>query len=88
MSKEVTVEELRERLDDYVADVGRGETLRLLLSDGRAATITLEESGLVFAHVPPAGIRLGDYRPSGLGRPLDFDSLEFLTADREKDRNW
>lgn len=87
MSKEVTVDELRERLDDYVAEVGRGETLTLLLSDGRTASIALEEPPLVFEHVPPAGVRLGDYRPVGLGRTLDFDPLEFLNADREKDRN-
>ena len=87
MTKRVTVEELREHLDDYVADLERGESLKLVLPDGKIAAINPGPSGLVFAHRPPPGVRLGDYKPRGLGRKADFDALEFYNADRDKERN-
>jgi hypothetical protein len=38
----------------------------------------------VFAQRADRSKRLGDFKPKGLGRPLDFDIVDILIEDRKK----
>ncbi|MBV9497571.1 MAG: hypothetical protein JOZ54_25265 [Acidobacteria bacterium] len=74
----VTVEELRERLDDVLAQVEQGNAVDVYSGEKKVATIDPPEA-------PAKPIpRLGDYRPIPLPEPIDFDPLDLLMEDRRK----
>ena len=83
--KEVTVEELREHLDERLDDVRNGESLRIV--DGEAAIGTLAPEGRRTVTIIPAdpNLRLQDFRP---GKPLaGSDASQWLIDERERERS-
>jgi antitoxin (DNA-binding transcriptional repressor) of toxin-antitoxin stability system len=81
MSKEVTVEELREKLDEIIADIKGGETVTIT-EDGRSI-------GTVYSTVPKRGKRFPfrDLKISPLDKPLSVDPVELLIKEREYERS-
>ena len=79
MSKQVTVEELREKLEELLAEVEKGESVTVT-RDGRAVW----SIGPTFVHrgVP---FPFRDFDP---GPPLNlpFDVVDMLVEDREYER--
>ena len=79
MSKEVTVEELRERLDEIIAEVEAGES------------VTLLKDGVGIASVTPVRARRGveyPFRNFDFGhRPLKLtlDVVELIREDRDSE---
>lgn len=73
MSKQVTVKELRENLDELLAEVEAGETL------------TVVKEGLTFVQ---RGVRF-PFRDFDPGPPLDLpvDSVALLIEEREYERS-
>ena len=80
MSKQVTVEELRENLDEVLSDVKSGES------------VEITDAGATIAAVRPTIIRRGVKFPfrnltiTPLDKPLGVDPLSALIEDRESDR--
>jgi hypothetical protein len=81
MSKEVTVEELRERLDEIIADIKAGETVTIL-EDGR--NIGAFEPFLV-----QRGVRF-PFRNFDFGKPIPGagdEAVRLLIEDRDRERS-
>jgi antitoxin (DNA-binding transcriptional repressor) of toxin-antitoxin stability system len=85
MNRKISVEELKEDVDAVIRQVTAGDH------------VTVYDNGQPIASIQPAAVveakhpseprqRLGDYRPRPLPGPIDFDPLEFLIQDREKER--
>lgn len=85
MTKDVTVEDLQNNLQDHLADAEHGLTIRVL-DDGEPiaeigpSSITDDD---FFVHVPdPALGPLGSWRPPNLH--LDWDPVPDLVAERDR----
>jgi antitoxin (DNA-binding transcriptional repressor) of toxin-antitoxin stability system len=82
MSKRITVEELAEHIDE----VKRGETLTLVEGETPVATVSpLPKTVTVIRHDP--ALRLQDFKPGPRPKKLDFDGVQWLIDDRERDRS-
>jgi len=82
MSREVTVEELREKLDEIIADVQQGETLTVV-ADGKAI-VTMQPTVAPRRGVPYP-FRDFDWGP----RPenLKTDPAALIIEERERERS-
>jgi prevent-host-death family protein len=80
MTKQVTVEELRENLREVLAEVKSGES------------VEITDAGTTIAAIRPTIIRSGvkfpfrDLTITPLEKPLGVDPLSALIEDRESDR--
>jgi antitoxin (DNA-binding transcriptional repressor) of toxin-antitoxin stability system len=82
MSKTVTVEELRENLEERLEEVRNGEVLNVVDNGTMIAKIERPELEII-RHDP--SLRLQDFKP---GRPPKrLDSVEWLIAERERERS-
>ena len=82
MSKTVTVEELRENLEERLEDVRNGAVVNVVADGTMIAKIESPELEII-RHDP--ALRLQDFKP---GRPLKrLDSVEWLIAERERERS-
>ena len=80
MSKEVNVEELKERVEDVIASVDAGETVEIVRDGRRIATLTPELTVVQRGRKYP----FRDLEPGRpLSKPLDIDVVELLSQDRE-----
>ncbi|HKR62390.1 MAG TPA: type II toxin-antitoxin system prevent-host-death family antitoxin [Thermoanaerobaculia bacterium] len=77
--KSVTIEELREKLDEVIADVDRGEPVSITRNGGHFATV---QPWLIPPRDPG---RPQDVTISPLSKPLTFDPVELLIEDRESE---
>jgi antitoxin (DNA-binding transcriptional repressor) of toxin-antitoxin stability system len=81
MSRELTLEELRERPDELIDAIEKGEA------------VTITRDGKQIASVGPTIIRRADPRPlrdikiSPLSKPLDVDVVAELIAERDRERS-
>lgn len=78
MSKQVTVKELRENLDELLAEVEAGETLTVV-KDGRTDGLRLVQRGVRF---PFRG-----FDPGPRPKNLTVDPVEMLIEEREWERS-
>jgi len=79
MTKDVAIEELREKLDEVMDDVEHG------------ATINVTRAGRAVATLAPLSLtrptkRLADFVPGPRPKRLDFDAVEWLLEDRQHER--
>jgi hypothetical protein len=81
MSKRVTVEELRERLDD----LRHGQSLTLVEDGHEIADIRPRRELNIIRHDP--AFRLQDFTPAPRPRRLDFDAVQWLLDERERERS-
>ena len=81
MSKQVTVEELRENLDDLLAEVEGGESVTIL-RDGRRI-------GMIGPTVVQRGTRFPfrDFDPGPRPKNLTVDPVALLIEEREWERS-
>lgn len=82
MSKRITVEELGEHIDE----VKRGETLTLIEGETPVATVSPLRTGVRVIRHDPA-LRLQDFKPGPRPKRLDFDAVEWLIDERERERS-
>jgi prevent-host-death family protein len=79
--KEVTVEELRERLDELLSEAKAGESITIVRNGQAVAalrpTVTIVQRGV------PYPIR--DNKISPLSKPLTLDPVKVLREDRDRD---
>ena len=81
MSKTVTVEELRERPDELIAAIERGEM------------VTILEDGNAIGTYSPLAVQRGVKYPfrnlhiTPLDKPLGIDPIEALIEDRDRERS-
>ena len=85
MSKTITVEELRERLEDHLLDLQHGETLTLLKDGQEIAEIQPRPVLNIVRHDP--AFRLQDFQPGPRPKRLDFDAVDWLIDERERERS-
>jgi antitoxin (DNA-binding transcriptional repressor) of toxin-antitoxin stability system len=84
VTKTVALEELRERLDDYVGDAERGSIINVT-KDGRVvATIAPAEASETPSR--PKG-RLKDFVPGPRPTRLTVDPAAILIEERERERS-
>lgn len=80
MTKQVTVEELKEKFDELLADVKAGES------------VEITDAGATIVAIRPTIVRRGVKFPfrnltiTPLEKPLGVDPLSALIEDRESDR--
>lgn len=90
MSTEITIEELAADIEEQIGRASRGETV-VILKDGEAvATVGPppdKKGELLFAQRADRSKRLGDFKPTGLGRRLDVDVVQMIREDRDKRRS-
>ena len=80
MSKQVTVEELREKLDELLAEVEKGETLTVVPGKSRNVTgPTIVQKGVRFP--------FRDFDPGPRPKNLTVDPVEMLIEEREWERS-
>ncbi|HWW61930.1 MAG TPA: hypothetical protein VN181_11225 [Thermoanaerobaculia bacterium] len=78
------MEELVANIEEHIAEVRRGHPLSLIDDEGEIAVIAPSRSkGLKVIRHDPA-LRLQDFKPTGLGRRLDVDSVDLIREDRDK----
>ena len=82
MSKVVTVEELAANLTDHLADVQRGETVSVVAHDREIASI---QPARVIRHDPAFALR--DFKPGKRPKRLDFDAVDWLIDERDRERS-
>lgn len=85
MSKVITVDELRAHLDQHLAEVERGETLTLTEGGHSVATIAPPEGAIRYAHIPPVGSRLSDFKSRPRPKGLVTDALDLVNEDRDSE---
>lgn len=85
MTKQVTVEELSANLATHLAAVERGETVDVIRDGKTIANLTPSEPVTIIRHDP--ALRLQDFEPGPRPKRLDFDSVELLVEERERDRS-
>jgi len=87
MNKRVTVEELRERFDDHLVDVQHGETLTLVKDGQEIAEIQPKSrpSMNILRHDP--ALRLQDFKAGPRPKRLNFDAVQWLIDERERERS-
>ncbi|MDQ3283181.1 MAG: hypothetical protein M3Q69_17425 [Acidobacteriota bacterium] len=76
MSREVTVEELKEKLDDVIASVDAGETVEIVRDGRKIASVTPAVAR------GTGGNPFRDLQLTPLSKPLDVDVVEVLQIDR------
>ena len=81
MSKELTVEELREKPDALIEAIDKGETVTIT-RDGR--TLATARPFIVQRGVP---YPFRDLKITPLEKPLGVDSVEVLIEERERERS-
>jgi hypothetical protein len=81
MSKQVTVEELREKLDEVIAEVEAGERVTIV-KDGQAIAQFARTGGTGGVEYPFRNFDFGS-RPKN----LETDSAEIIIAERERERS-
>lgn len=86
MSKTVTVEEMRERFDDHFAEVRHGERLTLVEHGRAIADIQPRAAEVEIVRHDPA-LRLQDFKPGPRPKRLDFDAVQWLIDERERERS-
>lgn len=81
MSKEVTVEELREKLEELLAEVESGESVTILRDGRRIGTIgpTFVQCGIRFP--------FRDFDPGPRPEHLTVDPVALLIEEREWERS-
>jgi prevent-host-death family protein len=79
MSKEVTVEELREKLDEIIADVKGGESVTITEGGRNIATVQ--------SNVPKRGKRFPfrDLVITPLDPPITVDVVKLIREDRDSE---
>ena len=82
MSKTVTVEELRENLEDVLSDAKAGEEISITLDGKEIARIT---GPTILRRGVPYPFR--DLKITPLSKPLGVDPVEELIAEREHERS-
>ena len=80
MSKELAVEELRERADELIEAIEHGETFTILQNGQRIGTY----SPFIVQRGVPYPLR--NFQVAPLDKPLGVDPLDALIEDRERDR--
>ena len=85
--KTVSVEELAAHLEEHLEEVRRGETLTVVKNGASVATIVPqdEEDLEVIPHDP--AVRLQDFEPGPRPKRLDFDAVQWLIDERERERS-
>lgn len=81
MSKQVTVEELREKLDELLAEVEAGETVTIV-KDGQRIANVARPIGTAGIPYPFRDFDFGS-RP----KHLKIDAAEIIIAERERERS-
>ncbi len=81
MSKQVTVEELREKLDEVLTEVANGETVTIV-KDGRSIAQFASTAGTGGVPYPFRNFDFGS-RPKN----LKTDPAEIIIAERERERS-
>lgn len=76
VTKSVTVEELKENLRDYLAEVQKGATIYVVDDD---KTVALFQAGVRY---PTSNMRTGDIEPGPRPKNLKISSLDILLEDR------
>ncbi|HEX6101323.1 MAG TPA: hypothetical protein VF432_33715 [Thermoanaerobaculia bacterium] len=81
MSKELTVEELRERADELIDAIEHGETVAILQNGKRIGTYSpfIVQRGTAF---PFRNLQIAP-----LEKPLDVDAVAVLIEERERERS-
>jgi len=80
MSKQVTVEELREKLDELLAEVEKGETLTVVSANSRNAVgPTIVQKGTRYP--------FRDFDFGSRPKNLKLDGAEVIIAERERERS-
>ena len=80
MTKEITVAELKDRLEESLEEVRNGATLRVIEGDRALVEIVPTQSRA------DRSKRLGDFRLPPLDPPLKTDGLGVLLELRQNDR--
>lgn len=81
MSREVTVEELKEKLDELLAEVASGETVTIV-KDGHSIAQFASTAGTGGVPYPFRNFDFGS-RPKN----LKTDAAEIIIAERERERS-
>jgi antitoxin (DNA-binding transcriptional repressor) of toxin-antitoxin stability system len=81
MTKDVAIEELREKLDEVMEDVEHGVTINVIRAGRSVATL------VPLAIARPVTKRLADFVPGPRPKRLDFDAVEWLLEDRQHERH-
>jgi len=81
MSKQVTVEELREKLDEVLAEVEAGQSVTIV-KDGQAVAQFARTGGTSGVEYPFRNFDFGS-RPKN----LKTDGAEIIIAERERERS-
>jgi len=84
MSKELTVEELRENPDALITALDAHESVTII-RDGKEIGVAWPPGPRIVQKGTPYPFRNVQRTP--LGKPLDFDPVEELIKDRERDRS-
>jgi antitoxin (DNA-binding transcriptional repressor) of toxin-antitoxin stability system len=84
MSRKVTVEELAANLQEHLEEVKRGETLTLVEEDKEIAEIHPRPIKIL-RHDP--ALRLQDFEPGPRPTRLEFDAVQWLIDERERERS-
>lgn len=81
MSKQVTVEELREKLDELLAEVEAGESVTVV-KDGRSIAHVASTTGTAGVRYPFRNFDFGSHP-----KKLKIDGAEIIIAERERERS-
>jgi hypothetical protein len=84
MSRELTVEELREKPDALIDAIENGETVTIVRDGKEIGTAAPPGLRIVHKGVP---YPFRDIHITPLSKPLTFDPVEELIKDRERDRS-
>jgi antitoxin (DNA-binding transcriptional repressor) of toxin-antitoxin stability system len=85
MRKDVTVDELREKLDELLAEVDNGTTVTIMR--GNRAVATISRGNLVDIQPPRETGRFQDVPVGARPKTLTSDSVEMLVEERELERS-
>lgn len=86
VTKSLTVDELAEHLQEYLAQVEEGTTIEVVDDGRKIATITPPRKPLKIVD-PGPGKRAGDMVFTPLSKPLDKDPAEIIIEERERERS-
>ena len=86
VTKSVTVAELAEHLQDYIAEVEDGVTIYVVEGGKEIAIINPASEPLDLVE-PPVGRRPCDFEPAPLSKPLLTDPAEMIIEERERERS-
>ena len=86
VTKTLTIEELEEHLQEYLAEVREGATIEVVDNGRKIATIEPPAKRFDLTDTGP-GRRPFDFAPTPLSKPLDEDPAEIIIAERERERS-